>query len=141
MTGKYHKGTYHPNGISLYALAEDVLTDAEVDPREYFIDPYLKKVTVQNPIPIVKHTEALQMIANAGRCIMTQDRRKKITLRSSFLPDVNANSENQTAFSRVENILMDDPVDAYAMGSRDFSTTDGSMYFLPENTEYLSIGM
>lgn len=140
MTGKYHKGTYHPDGISLYALAEDVLTDAGVDPREYFIDPYLKKVAVQNPIPIVKHTEALQMIANAGRCIMTQDRRKKITLRSSFLPDMNANSENQTAFSRVENILTDDPVDAYAMGSRDFSTTDGSMYFLPENTEYLSIG-
>lgn len=77
MTGKYHKGTYHPDGISLYALAEDVLTDAGVDPREYFIDPYLKKVTVQNPIPIVKHTEALQMIANAGRCIMTQDREEK----------------------------------------------------------------
>lgn len=126
MTGKYHKGTYHPDGISLYALAEDVLTDAGVDPREYFIDPYLKKVTVQNPIPIVKHTEALQMIANAGRCIMTQDRRKKITLRSSFLPDMNANSENQTAFSRVENILTDDPVDAYAMEAETFPRQTGA---------------
>lgn len=77
MTGKYHKGTYHPNGISLYALAEDVLTDAEVDPREYFIDPYLKKVTVQNPIPIVKHYRSAADIANAGRCIMTQEREGK----------------------------------------------------------------
>ena len=140
MTGKYQKGLYREEGISLYDLAEDVLMDAQVDQREYFIDPYLKKVSVKNPLPIVKHTEALQMIANAGRCILTQDRKKKICIRSAFLPDMEARAERQTPFSRVENILKKEPLEAYGMASRDFSVADGTIRFLPENGEYLSVG-
>lgn len=140
MTGKYYRGLYRPEGISLYDLAEDVLTDAEVDPKEYFIDPYLKTVMVNNPIPVVRHTEALQMIANAGRCTLTQDRKKKISIRSSFVPDMAAASADQTDFSRVENILEEKEISAYAMASRDFSVADGSIQFLPEDGNYLPVG-
>lgn len=140
LTGKYYHGLYRPEGISLFDLAEDVLTDAGVDPREYFIDPYLKNVIVVNPIPIVKHTEALQMIANAGRCILTQDRKKKISIRSSFVPDMAVASVDQTDFSHVENILEEKEVSAYAMASRDFSVVDGSIRFLPEDGNYLPVG-
>lgn len=140
MTGKYYRGLYRPEGISLYDLAEDVLTDAQVDAREYFIDPYLKNVIVYNPLPVVKHTEALQMIANAGRCILTQNRKKKISFRSSFVPDMTAESTDQAEFSNVGNILLDNAISAYSMASRDFSVTDGSILFLPENGRFLDVG-
>ena len=65
MTGKYHKGTYHPDGISLYALAEDVLTDAGVDPREYFIDPYLKKGNGSKSNP---HSKTYRSTADDRKC-------------------------------------------------------------------------
>ncbi|MDO4333823.1 MAG: hypothetical protein Q4C58_14225 [Eubacteriales bacterium] len=140
MTGKYCRGLYRPEGISLYDLAEDVLTDAQVDSREYFIDPYLKDVIVYNPLPVVKHTEALQIIANAGRCILTQDRKKKISLRSSFVPDMTAESVDQTEFSNVGNIIVDNAICAYSMASRNFSAVDGSILFLPEDGNYLEVG-
>ena len=63
LTGKYRKGLYRPEGISLYDLCLDVLTDAGVDPREYYIDEYLKTVKIKNPIPVVTHREALQLLS------------------------------------------------------------------------------
>uniref|UniRef100_UPI0032606B1E hypothetical protein n=1 Tax=Clostridium sp. NkU-1 TaxID=1095009 RepID=UPI0032606B1E len=74
MDGTYYKGLYRPEGISLYDLTVDVFSDAGVDFRTYWIDPYLKSVKVVNPMPVVSHKEALQLIANAGRCILYQDR-------------------------------------------------------------------
>lgn len=140
MDGTYYKGMFHPEGISLYDLAEDVIMDAGVDVREYYIDPYLKKYIVYNPVPAVKHTEALQIIANAGRCILIQNRQKQIQLKSLFTPDMTAESSDQTAFSKVENVLLDKEKSAYAMQSNDFSVTDGTVYFLPQNTDYLDVG-
>lgn len=140
MTSTYYKGKFHPEGISLYDLAEDVILDAEIDEREYYIDPYLKKVIVYNPLPAVKHTEALQIIANAGRCVLIQNRQKQIQLKSLFLPDMEVESSDQTEFSNVDNILLEDSKDAYAMQSNDFSVVDGSVFFLPSGTDYLNIG-
>lgn len=136
----YNLGEYRPNGISLYDLALDVLIDAKIDIREYFVDPYLKKVIVYNPMPVIKHREALQMIANAGRCVLLQNRKKQIQIKSSFLPDMVASANNQTAFSHIENILIDDRKDAYAMGSQDFSVVDGSLFFLPRGQSNLNTG-
>ena len=70
MDGTYRRGKFYPDGISLYNLAIDVLEDAGVDSRTYWLDGYLKSVKVCNPIPVVTHKEALQLIANAGRCIL-----------------------------------------------------------------------
>ena len=39
MDSTYYRGQYHPNGMSLYDIAVDVLTDARVDYRNYWIDP------------------------------------------------------------------------------------------------------
>lgn len=140
MTGTYYKGKLYPDGISLYDLAEDVILDAGVDVREYYIDPYLKNYYVYNPLPAVKHTEALQIIANAGRCVLIQNRQKQIQLKSLFTPDITAQSSDQTDFSNVGNILLEKELNAYAMQSNDFSTADGTVYFLPQNSEYLDVG-
>ena len=143
MDGTYYLGDYHEEGISLYDCADEVLQDAGVDSRDYWLDPYLKEVLIVNPIPAVAHKEALQLIANAGRCILYQDRTGKMYLKSSFLPDMAASSDNEAYFSHVAAVLEQEEKDVYAMTGRDYTVPDGSMYFLPREQEgaaYLNTG-
>lgn len=141
LTGKYYRGLYREQGISLYNLAEDVLGDAGItDKREYFLDPYLENIIVYNPMPVVKHSEALQIIANAGRCALYEDRNNRIHLQASFVPDMKASTNTETNYSCIENVLVDDKKDAYAICSNDFSVLDGSLSFMPSNHNYLNIG-
>ena len=99
-----------------------VFQDAGIDSRTYWIDPYLKNVRIDNPMPAVAHKEALQLIANAGRCILYQDRSQKIFLKSSFLPDMAASSENETYFSNVSSVLDGSEKDNYALTGQKHST-------------------
>lgn len=141
MTGKYYRGLYRETGISLYDLAIDVLNDAGItDDREYFIDPYLKNIKVQNPMPAVKHSEALQIIANAGRCVLFEDRNSKIHMQASFIPDMTALSNGETAYSHVSDVLNGEDKEAYAICSSNFSTVDGTVFFMPPDSNYLKTG-
>lgn len=143
MDSIYYRGQYHPNGMSLYDIAVDVLTDAQVDFRNYWIDPYLKDVLVVNPMPVVTHKEALQMIANAGRCILYQNRAGRIILKSSFVPDMVATSDNETYFSHAAAILDHAKKETYALPGQDYTGVSGTQYFLPRQTDgitYLNTG-
>lgn len=136
----YYRGQYHPKGVSLYDLAKDVFQDAGTDPRDYWLDSYLRSVIVQNPVPVATHREALQLIANAGRCIFYQDREGKLYVKSSFIPDMTASSDNQEEYSKVSNILTPETKEKYASGMLDYARADGSFYFLPgdRQTGYVS---
>ena len=141
LTDKYYEGHFYKDGITLYDLAIDVLANAGItDPKEYFLDNYLKKVKVYNPLPIVTHAEALQIIANAGRCVLSTDRQKRIHIQSSFVPDMNISSNNQTDYSNVKNILNTNPKEGYAVMSNDFSIVDGSLLFIPEDNYLENVG-
>lgn len=141
LTDTYYKGLYRPDGITLYDLALDVLNDAGItDEREYYIDPYLKRIKVYNPLPPVKHSEALQIIANAGRCALFEDRANKIHLKASFVPDMQVSANNKTDYSSIENLLKDNQKDAYAIASNDFSLVDGSLFFMPKDGSYKETG-
>lgn len=140
MDGTYYRGLYRPEGISLYDLAVDVFSDAEVDSRTYWIDPYLKTVKVSNPMPVVSHKEALQLIANAGRCILYQDRSGSIFLRSSFIPDMEADAEDGTEYSLAGNVLKPGKKAEYASYASDFTRADASQYFITEQAPYLDTG-
>ena len=141
LTDTYYKGLYRSGGITLYDLALDVLNDAGIeDEREYYIDPYLKRITVYNPLPAVKHSEALQIIANAGRCALYEDRANKIHLKASFIPDMQVSVNNKTDYSSIENLLKDNQKDAYAIASNDFSLVDGSLFFMPKDGSYKESG-
>ena len=118
-----------------------MLHDAGItDEREYFIDPYLKNVIVNNPIPVVKHSEALQIIANAGRCILYQGRDKKIRMKASFVPDLSVSVNNQTEYSNIDKLLKSTSKDAYAIHSNDFSVVDGTVLFMPSDGQYKQTG-
>lgn len=143
MDSTYYRGQYHPNGMSLYDIAVDVLTDAQVDYRNYWIDPYLKDVLVVNPMPVVTHKEALQLIANAGRCILYQNRAGRIILKSSFVPDMVATSDNETYFSHAAAILDHAKKETYALPGQDYTGVSSTQYFLPRQTDgitYLNTG-
>ncbi len=86
MESEFHKGTYDGVGKSYYELATEVLQDAGI--VSYYIDPQLKDLYTKNPIPRVSHKEALQIIANACRCVLSQGRNGEIRIKSSFAPDV-----------------------------------------------------
>lgn len=138
ISGNYYKGRYYEDGISLYDLALDVIQDAGI--ADYFIDSYLKGIIVHNPIPAVSYSSALQIIANAGRCVLIEDRKGRVHIKTSFIPKMTATANNQTEYSHVENILKNDVKSAYATASNDFSIVDGSLRFFPENDNYLNTG-
>lgn len=141
LTDTYYKGLYRSAGITLYDLALDVLNDAGIeDEREFYLDPYLKRITVYNPLPAVKHSEALQIIANAGRCALYEDRANKIHLKASFVPDMEVSVNNKMDYSSIDNLLKDNKKDAYAIASNDFSRVDGSLFFMPKDGSYKETG-
>lgn len=141
MDDTYYKGLFRQNGITLYDLAIDVLNDAGIiDTAEYFVDPYLKNIKVYNPMPAVKHAEALQIIANAGRCILCEDRSGRIYMKSSFVPDMTSVANNEMEYSHSENLLIDDIKDAYGETSYNFTALNGTMVFMPSNKSYLNTG-
>lgn len=136
LSDNYYKGKVRTQGISLYDLAVDVLQDAGIeDERQFSIDSYLKKIVVYNPMPIVTHAEALQIIANAGRCVLYEDRENKIHLKSSFVPDMTVTANDKTEYSNLDFLLEDTEKYAYAVASDNFTTVDGSMFFIPDNSD------
>lgn len=139
ISGTYYKGRYRPEGINLYDLAVDVFEDAGI--FDYYIDAYLKNIIVNNPMPVVSHSAALQIIANAGRCVLKEERSGRIRIESSFIPKMEASSDNQASFSHVENVLKNDVKAAYANTSNNFSVLDGGLLFYPfDGQEILRTG-
>ena len=72
-------------------------------------------------MPVVSHKEALQLIANAGRCILYQDRSGNIFMKSSFVPDMEAASDNEAYFSHAGAVLDKKAKQSYAMTARDYT--------------------
>lgn len=141
MDGTYRRGKYYPDGISLYDLAVDVFGDAGIDSRTYWLDNYLKDVMVYNPMPVVSHKEALQLIANAGRCILYQDWNGNIFMKSSFIPDMQASSANETYFSNTASVLDATEKSTYATPEKDHTEASAVQFFLPyQDKNYLDVG-
>jgi len=132
--GNYHRGDWYENGITLYVLANRVIADAigtySIPQDKFFIDNYLQSVEVRNPIPLVSHKEALQIIANAGRCILTVDRYGKICIKSAFDPDAETTSTETAYFSDVSNVNIDNEKTRYA-------TYEDSMWKLGSRPPFL----
>lgn len=131
MDGEYVKGLYSAAGKSYYALAEEILKDAGIS--EYYIDPRLKKLYSNNPIPRVKYKEALQIIANACRCVLTQSRDGKVQIKSNFMPSASIATNGEETYSNAANVLTDTPKVEYATLAGNYTPTDGTMFFLPRN--------
>ena len=136
--GTYTKGKYSANGTTYYDLAVDVFEDGGFE--NYYVDPYLKRLKTHNPLPISKHKNLLQLIANACDCILFENRDGSICIKSSFVPDVIAVTSNGAMnFSTLKNLL-DEKISPqqYASGERDFVEVSGKYYFIPHSAPYIT---
>lgn len=131
MDSEFYKGMYNSAGVSYYDLAVDVLADAGL--MDYYIDPQLKTLFTKNPLPRVKHKEALQIIANACRCVLSQTRLGKVQIKSNFVPEAAASTDSEAAYSHIANILDGLDKDEYGSLATNYTTVGGTMFFLPRN--------
>ena len=139
MDTTYYKGHYEPNGITLYDLAVEVFEDAGIE--NYHIDSFLKLVTTHNPLPIEKHKNLLQLIANAAMCIFYEDRNGDLTIGGSFesqVTDITSNTEAD--YSNLERVLEDGMPGEYASYEMDFFRADGTHFFMPDGPGYVDCG-
>lgn len=124
-----------------YDEAISIFEDAGLQPDEYYVDEYLKDVNLTNPLPEGSHRECLQILANACRCIIKQDPDGKVLLSANFANVLNPEemdifTNGVTEWSEPNNIFMGS-YHEYADMTKDFFKVDGSMFFLPENDNYL----
>lgn len=131
MDAEYYKGLYAATGKSYYNLAVEILTDA--GEKDYYIDPRLKELYTKNPLPRVKHKEALQIIANACRCVLTQSRTGLIQIKSNFNPLATITSNGATDYSNIANVMKEGAKSEYATLGTNYTVVDGSMFFLPRS--------
>ena len=129
MDSEYYKGRYVAEGKNFYDLTLDVLADAGIE--DYYIDPRLKYLYTKNPIPRVKHKEALQIIANACRCALTQTRNGEVQIKSNFVPEATASANNEAWYSNASEILKATPKEEYASLAANYTPVNGGVYFLP----------
>ena len=137
-TATYNKGRYYPNGISLWELAVDVCEDAGY--KDYIIDTYLKKIITHNPLPVARHKELLQLLANAAMAILRETREGKIEIKTSFIPDISSISSNgHTEYSVLDNLVEGNAIyNEYATAEQNFVYADGHQYFRPRSS---SVGL
>ena len=138
MDSEYVKGLYASKGKSYFDLAQEILADAGIS--KYYLDPRLKHLYTNNPMPRVKHKEALQIIANACRCVLMVSRFGDIQIKSSFIPEATVSTNGETSFSKAQNILSADTKDEYGTFSTNYTPVDGSTFFLPRGSTYLNTG-
>lgn len=127
----FNKGQYRPDGISLYDLAVEVMEDAGFE--EYYIDPYLANLKTKNPLPRVTHKEALQIIANAGRCVLSVDRAGLPEITSSFVPEIELAVNEEASWSQYANIAEDTTKERLTTFASDFMLAkDDNLYLQTE---------
>lgn len=95
LTMQYDEGKYYPSGRSLFDLANDVMTFAGFS-GGIRLDESLKNIITYQPLPIDSVNNLLQLIANAGRCILDVDRGGEVSIRpqNNTLEDFQYNFSN-----------------------------------------------
>lgn len=133
MDTEYYHGAYNAAGTSYFNLAVEILQIAGIS--DYYLDPRLKNLYTKNPLPRVKCKEALQIIANACRCVLTQSRDGMVQIKSNFAPEASISSNGETPYSKVSAVLTNDSKDEYATLATGYTVVDGGMFFLPRSLE------
>jgi hypothetical protein len=144
LTGKYTLGnTIHTR--SLYDEAISIFEDAGLEPDEYTIDDSLQDIIIENPMPEKPHAECLQLIANAGRCILRQTSEGVISLIANFEniidpSQLNITTDSQAPWSKPDNVRSCSSY-VYADMTSNFFSADGTMVFMPKSGQnYLATG-
>ncbi len=105
LTDIYREGSYNPQGTTLYDLADSILTWAglvdENGNKEYRITEKLKSYSTTAPLPVGEAKDCLQLIANAGMCVVDVDRNGQI-----FIDEI---PTEMTGFTYDKSVVLDAP--------------------------------
>ena len=133
MGDTYYKGRYYdPETYGMARLiVEDVLEDAGIE--NYQIDSSLSRIYFQNPLPITTHKNCLQLIANACRCRLYEDRHGTIVIASAYKPDIlRVWAFDWAEYSEYDSVISGSPSTTdYATLENHFTRVNGSMKFMP----------
>lgn len=113
-----------------------VLESAGLSSDDVELDSWfkIKAPYITNPIPRVKAREALQLIANASRAILSIDRDGKLSFKTRFKPTVSVHEGNITKWGNIQNIYgKKKATREYAILYDDTVTVDGRQKFYPRN--------
>ena len=113
-----------------------VLESAGLSSDDVELDPWFKIKTprITNPIPRVKAREALQLIANASRAILSIDRDGKLSLKTRFKPTISIREQNIAKWGNIQNIYgKKKATREYAVLYDDAVTVDGRQKFYPRD--------
>lgn len=126
------------NGISYYNLAEDVFRIANI--QNYYIDPALHETFTNNPLPLLKCKEVLQLIANACKCRFYQKRNGDIVLDTYYDPELFANSFDVATFTDIESVLQPSSKRKYAILIKDYIDVIGTKTHFPTGNKKHEMG-
>lgn len=139
LNGQYYKGQYSKEGVPASTVARNVFADAGI--TNYVLDPTLDSILINNPVPVCSYKEAIQMIANACRCTLYEDRDGNICIinanKPSFIGEVKFTGA--TDYS-IPSSLFESNANIYADAEYDYAVVDNSMIFLPEDNSYVDVG-
>jgi len=111
-----------------------ILESAGLNNDDVELDSWFKTSYITNPIPRVKIREALQLIANASRSILSIDRDGKLSLKTRFKPTVSVHEQNIAKWGNIQNIYgKKKATREYAILYDDAVTVDGRQKFYPRN--------
>ena len=140
LDGQYYKGQYSEEGVSAYSIAQSVFNEAEI--TNYILDDSLKSELIHNPLPVCSFREALQMIANACRCTLYEDRDGNICITNANKPSfvIEVSFTGAQSYCIPSTLFEDNSMSNYADAEYDYALADGSLLFLPDNNNYISVG-
>lgn len=132
LTTMYYDGVYTPEGVSLYTLAERLFEKANLPLHrdgsvKWRIDETLKNIFTTAPLPIDTLANNLQLIANAGCCVMYQDRDGIIRIEpiKNEITDYEITLKN--SYSK-PNIEMSKPLKEVVISYYDYSEDEPTEY-------------
>lgn len=139
LNGQYYKGQYSKDGIPASTVAQRVFEDAGV--TNYVLDPTLDSILINNPLPVCTHREAIQMIANACKCTLYEDRDGNICIinanQPSFIGEIKFTGA--TNYS-IPSSIFESNASSYADAEYEYALVNNSMMFLPEDSSFVNVG-
>lgn len=138
------KNTYTNNGITLWDLANalfDYYWEQTKETIEYKLDECLKDITTYNPyLEAIDIKQALQLIANAGHCILYCDENGVITFKNAIDPKISFQDNGHVAISNLRQTFESDKLPKYSYASFQLNYMNGdneNMIIVPDNLDEL----
>jgi hypothetical protein len=110
MSTMFYEGVYDPNGADLYSLAFQVLQKADLPLNsdgtvKWVIDESLKSIYTVAPLPIDTLANCLQLIANAGQCVLYQDRKGTLHIERISEVEDDYSITHENSYSKSDLVL------------------------------------